>query len=104
MSTVTQILSLIVPFVVGLIASHVWNLVEKLPLKLDAIPSILKPPAVAIVTWLIGLLANLLQVQLPSDLHVWTQDTVSTLLAAGFAFLIHEIGKRTAAAPAAPAK
>lgn len=90
----TQLLSLLVPFVVALISKYGWDLLEKLLVVFERMPSVWKPLAVAVVAWAIGLAANALQVQLPGDLHVWTPDTVHTLVAALIAAVLHLATKK----------
>jgi hypothetical protein len=85
----TQLLGLLVPFVVGLVSKYGWDLLERLVALLERIPATWKPLAVAVVAWIVGLVANALQVQLPGDLHVWTPDTVHSLVAAIFAVIVH---------------
>lgn len=101
----TQIISGVLPFILGYASSKLWSLFEKLIAKFEEIPATWKPLAVAVVAWIVVHIAAWLQIALPNDITVWTPDTVNTLLTAFAATIMHMASSKQSAAapPAAPA-
>lgn len=100
-----QLLVLLAVPVVGVLAKFGWDGIEKLIAIVkdpNAIPAIVKPFLVVVLSFAIGQLAAALHITLPGDVTLWTPDTVHTLMAAIFAVIVHLAQKRTGAAPPAP--
>jgi phage-related protein len=92
------VLALAVPLIIGFIAKPVMSLIKQFMAAVGRLPSIVQQSLVVLIAGAIGLLGNVLQAQLPTDLMLWDAGTVEVLLGAIIAFLRHEAEKRKAVA------
>lgn len=89
MTSVWQVVGLVVAALIGSFSKPLYDLLEKWFGLLAKLPTWVKPLVILLLTYAITQLSVWLQISLNPDITKWTPDNVQTILAALFAMVQH---------------
>lgn len=90
-----QLLDALVPIVIGIVSVPVFGGIKKILTFIDGWHANVQRIALVVQVWAIGVLANLLNLQLPENLAAFDLSTVEMIVASALAYFLHFVKKQT---------
>ena len=83
-----DLLSILSPLIVGVITFYATDALTHAVRWIDALPAHLKRGLAVVIASLLTMGAKWLSIEIPTDLAVWTPDTIDAIVSAGLAMAV----------------